>query len=161
MSSQGTFNIFWYKINSDNIEYLSSSSFVLNSDNYGYALIPSLNGIYGDLAFTVGNGLIQFKPEQVSDVKSSYSKNVQLRDNSIEDHCDIEIFPNPTNGKIEIETNGGVIINSLKIYNQTGKLIEENIVNQNFLDISYLPDGLYYIHINYEDMTIIRKIVKQ
>jgi hypothetical protein len=72
----------------------------------------------------------------------------ELEDNLI-------IYPNPTNGKININKKVDV-----RIINMLGDMIirEDNI---NVLDVSYLTPGVYSIQIIYNNKVINRKIIKE
>ena len=57
----------------------------------------------------------------------------------------ISIYPVPTNGIVHIQTYG-IEINTINIYNVLGKKVR-TIKNQNQIDISKYPNGLYLIEI--------------
>lgn len=74
----------------------------------------------------------------------------------------IEIFPNPTNGKIQINVMGSnlehlEIYNILggRVYSQTGTLSKSEI------DLSSQPQGVYFVKIYNEERSYTKKIVKQ
>jgi len=74
----------------------------------------------------------------------------------INDHTEtsnIQIYPNPSNGLINIET--GNSIQQIYIYNNIGSL---NLVSQNTtINMSELPSGIYYISVQFESGEIERK----
>ncbi len=72
----------------------------------------------------------------------------------------INIYPNPTNGLINIETFGQRI-NSLELFNAKGsKVYYLNKFNDN-IDISNQPKGIYFLKIkNIDNKIILKKIVK-
>ena len=67
----------------------------------------------------------------------------------------IIIYPNPTNGKININKKVDV-----RIINMLGDMIirEDDV---NVLDVSYLIPGVYSIQIIYDNKVINRKIIKE
>ncbi len=75
----------------------------------------------------------------------------------------LKIYPNPTKGQLTIsglETfNYTSLPQTIEIYNYTGYLVETNlrVCPNNTIDISHLPAGVYFIHINGERV----KVVKQ
>jgi bilirubin oxidase len=71
----------------------------------------------------------------------------------------ISIYPNPTNGIVNITTNG---INELKIYNVLGELIyTETKIGTNELQIntSQWSKGIYTIQVNSKGNTINKKLI--
>ncbi len=72
----------------------------------------------------------------------------------------IQIFPNPSNG---IFTIAGDDIVSIDIINIKGEIIrsDQNISQKNNnLDISDMPNGIYFIKINSKLSSELRKIIK-
>tara|TARA_B100001142_G_scaffold330264_1_gene397429 strand:- start:982 stop:4509 length:3528 start_codon:yes stop_codon:yes gene_type:complete len=75
-----------------------------------------------------------------------------------------KIYPNPTNGILSIQGLSNYN-NSLRIYNKLGELIlyeklnfEGVIAKQ--IDISQLPAGIYFVHIEGSKEKVIKKLVK-
>jgi photosystem II stability/assembly factor-like uncharacterized protein len=90
---------------------------------------------------------------------------------------DIVLFPNPTWGKFQItstirqladQTNSKIQIQNFEIIDLYGKsmtIINNRTIEQLNsgtleLDISHLPSGIYFIRINLENQTIVKKIIK-
>ncbi|MCR9287289.1 MAG: T9SS type A sorting domain-containing protein [Bacteroidetes bacterium] len=72
----------------------------------------------------------------------------------------IQIFPNPTSGELEIvgeELEGATI----KIFDNMGKQVQSLILSKQELDISDLPNGMYFIQINQEGRLFESKIIKE
>ncbi len=68
------------------------------------------------------------------------------------------IYPNPVNGTVHINTNNQPVKN-IRLFNIYGKLIREYSTNN--LSVSTLPNGVYYIIIETNVSTFTRKFVKQ
>jgi hypothetical protein len=74
----------------------------------------------------------------------------------------LKVYPNPTSGELRIE-NGELKINSVEIYDITGKKIPTpkfSTINSQFsikLDILNLPQGTYLLKINNETVKVIKK----
>jgi hypothetical protein len=72
----------------------------------------------------------------------------------------LQLFPNPTNGKLYI--NGIPVLNRnivINIYSETGKLLSSAVAN-NPVDISGLPPGIYLAKLLEADLTLLnQKIV--
>ena len=68
----------------------------------------------------------------------------------------INIYPNPTNGLININTNEN--INSISIYNIIGKQVL-NTIDKETINISSLEDGIYFIDITTEKGIYTQRII--
>lgn len=103
------------------------------------------------------NGTSIYSPDGdscVLDIAVGYADNYTFDDN-------FYVYPNPTHGKLVI-TNAGVqlISNQIEIINSFGQrlLIQKN---SSSIDISNLPNGIYFVRIRFNDSsTITKKIVK-
>lgn len=71
------------------------------------------------------------------------------------------VFPNPTNGSINISVPQAEDAN-IKIYNVLGEVVYDNIMNGTRMEIS-LPEapGVYHIEVSYGNRLFYRKVVKQ
>lgn len=69
-----------------------------------------------------------------------------------EDLTDLKTFPNPVNNILHLQTNAS--IKQISIYNSIGKELIKTQINQNMLDVSNLPVGLYIIKIQTENGAI-------
>jgi hypothetical protein len=73
---------------------------------------------------------------------------------------ELQVYPNPTNNQVNVICNANAIGSIYQVFNQlgitliTGKLFTE----QNTIDLSNLPDGLYFIYSEYSKLPF--KIVK-
>jgi len=73
------------------------------------------------------------------------------------------IFPNPTSGKVVIETVDPVLQNStVSLINLEGKVLSNGKLNDNKLefDLSNLENGMYLISTDYKGEKSVRKIIK-
>ncbi len=72
----------------------------------------------------------------------------------------IEIIPK-SSYQILVTIESEFEIISLKVYNPTGQIIVEEEVNKNIykLDVSQLNPGIYFLQIEFEDETILEKII--
>ena len=72
----------------------------------------------------------------------------------------VKLYPNPANNVLFVETD--IIENSsLSLFDVTGKKIYniENIAGLNTLDVSNLPEGMYFIRISNSEKSLDRKII--
>lgn len=78
----------------------------------------------------------------------------------VEEQNNISVYPNPTDGRIFIKKNGNEEI-SLVVYDLLGELVFQTIsVNSSSVDLSYLPNGIYFMNIRGDKQTITKKIIK-
>ena len=83
----------------------------------------------------------------------------------VETQCiaSLQVFPNPTTGKLRIE-NGELRIENLSIFDVYGRRqkIEYRIsdIGKSDINISHLQSGIYFIKIKTENQTITKKIIK-
>jgi transglutaminase/protease-like cytokinesis protein 3 len=75
----------------------------------------------------------------------------------------IEIFPNPSGDYINIQLPEALKRSKVTILNIQGKtIITNNIDNeQNQLDVSHLPSGVYIVRIESKQHSILKKFIKQ
>ena len=87
---------------------------------------------------------------------------------------DVKIYPNPTNSILHVETRLIASVQNIEILDMMGRMVETRLIasvqdgttslgvtSTLRLDISHLPTGIYFIRIQTENGTIMRKIVKQ
>ncbi|GAA4773624.1 MULTISPECIES: T9SS type A sorting domain-containing protein [Flavobacterium] len=82
--------------------------------------------------------------------------------NKIDDNYDlISVYPNPTNGVFKININEENA--NYKIYNSNGNIVQSKflIKDENLIDLSNEPKGIYLINIHIKNKIILKKIVKQ
>jgi hypothetical protein len=108
-----------------------------------------------------GNGYVQLNNQFFS---GEYNDQLQLDlcqvisvENIYENN--IEVFPNPSSGYIHIQSID--IINSIKIYNIHGKLLDTYIFNTETVHLSLesLEKGLYLLQLNTNKENSIKKII--
>lgn len=80
--------------------------------------------------------------------------------NETSENSDIKLYPNPVAQTLYLETNQ-LKVHKIRVYTLTGEqliLIPNNIKS---IDLSHLSSGVYVIHIETENRTFYRKIVKE
>lgn len=70
---------------------------------------------------------------------------------------DINIFPNPTTGIVNIEAEG---LNKVVVYDVTGRMMM-SVANESTIDISNLEAGVYFFSVETENGSAMRKLVKE
>ena len=97
------------------------------------------------------------------DLTSNYVSTQQECDNLSNETFTINngiiVYPNPTNGILNINSNNNIIKNII-IYDLLGKVVLEKSNNFEQLNISNLTNGLYLLKITRENEIFIMKIIK-
>ncbi|GAA0872908.1 hypothetical protein GCM10009117_20550 [Gangjinia marincola] len=69
------------------------------------------------------------------------------------------IYPNPAKDVVTISSE--VVIDKVEVFNLQGKQILTANLQQNQLDVSFLPPGIYFIHLSSVEGIAIKKLVKE
>jgi len=106
------------------------------------------------MAATLNNYRLSLKNSNVSiDCSGNSPTSVSL--NKIDK---IEIFPNPSSGKINIKTENK--IQSIDIFNLVGECVYSNYnIDNNIFDISKNPNGVYFLNILTNQKNYTKKII--
>ena len=73
---------------------------------------------------------------------------------------ELHIYPNPANNTINIEYDGSADQASYFLINPHGSVVMSGYLNNNNIDISAIPDGLYFLHVIIDDNQKVSKIIK-
>ena len=131
----------WYDNNNDPINGATDSIFIPLAMGVYYVRVTDTNACSAD----------------------SYS--IQYTISTIEDYSSsINIFPNPTNGNITINSEYG--IKTIELYNTIGNELlsvnnNENKITKTQLDLSTFAKGVYFIKINIDNQIINQRIILQ
>ena len=73
----------------------------------------------------------------------------------------ISVYPNPANDFVKISANDN--INSVKVYNCLGMMVEEIEVNANEVELntSEYNTGIYFVNVQTENGNLVKKVVKK
>lgn len=84
-----------------------------------------------------------------------------LSNNSFDNYLNIQLIPNPTNDIVIIELEEEN--NSIKIFDQAGKCVLEQISNtsRTQINLTTLTSGLYFIQVSSNKKIFTRKVIKQ
>jgi ELWxxDGT repeat protein len=160
-------NLFFIKeFYSDKVWYvnnnLQSTNFfqinILNSNNFSnYYGVSDINNLNNNLLFDgitqeSGNELYYSNIQSVLNTENYTNENVQFNK--------IKVYPNPSNGYINLLISDNSKLTNIYIYNTLG----ENIFNlkpesSNSIDLSTLNSGIYFIKIITENYYEIKKII--
>jgi len=80
---------------------------------------------------------------------------------NIEKKETLSIYPNPANSFINIKSNNDEIINKIQIVSLSGKIINDNIVNETSitLNINELENGIYILKLYIKADCIVKKLI--
>lgn len=81
--------------------------------------------------------------------------------NDVELQKSITIYPNPSNGEIFINNSKNSNIETVEIFDVTGKKLKKfhDITNNKAIRFNSLKSGLYFVKINYGSRSIIKKLI--
>ena len=78
------------------------------------------------------------------------------------ENSSLTIYPNPSNGQFQIESDQGQIIEKIQIHSTDGRLVytsKKVNASKTTLNIPNLPRGIYYLKANFGSSSIFEKIV--
>ena len=118
---------------------------------------PSMAGTINVGTVTIENNDCDQNPF-IYDVMGESSSTLGLTDF---DRDGFSISPNPTNGPLQIQTNGNFTINSINIYDLNGKrLFSESYDNESRINLDLCHhSGLYIIEIQTSNSLVLKKLV--
>ncbi len=67
------------------------------------------------------------------------------------------IYPNPAEDRVYIDSSDILIGKKFKIYNNLGQLVAEDVINNNYVSIKRLKQGVYFIIIDSNSHKLIKK----
>ncbi len=112
-----------------------------------------------DEAPLVGKNYYRLKQLDL-DGKFEYSNIVELTTQKSTD-LKINLYPNPTNGLLQIEGLEAIGNAHIDVIDFVGKTVMQRTLKQNQLDISVLPKGSYMVRIISDSQIVVRKIIKR
>jgi hypothetical protein len=73
----------------------------------------------------------------------------------------VALYPNPTTGNLFVQLNAIETINAV-VYDAQGKLIAtiNNLKNGSVIDLTSVETGIYMIHLNAENASMIQRVIK-
>jgi hypothetical protein len=123
----------------------------------------------GSSSFSIGQTFVETQIDTSGVVSQGVQQpyewlTLEIKDSVIAKHFDLNLYPNPTSGKINLIYNGNLPNDLIAlIYDSNGKLLKEERVaeKQTSFDITTWPVGVYYLRINAGNQKIITyKIIK-
>lgn len=130
-----------------------------NSKGYiAYKIKPKSTVQIGDIMS--GNASIYFDynpPIITNTVSTEVIDTLSIDDFSFDNG--LAIYPNPTNDYFKVEKSSNVNIESIRIYNISGKLVKEFTESERY-NVSNLNSGFYFLRIKTDKSQTIKKLVK-
>ena len=108
-------------------------------------------GAWGNMDINAGEEAWLFFQKYIDDILSSNSYSFLEKN--------IDVFPNPTNGLLHIESNNLFEILEVTLYNTLGTTIEINPSNES-IDLSDINTGIYFLSVKTSKGMITKKIVR-
>ncbi len=113
--------------------------------------------------FLVGDtNIITYTVTDVNGCSNSASKTVFVADGTVGvetiEALQVEVFPNPTSGIINLK---GAEIDRIEVLDIHGRVLQVEKNNTSFIDISSLPAGFYFIKIEIDGRVASTRIVKE
>jgi CubicO group peptidase (beta-lactamase class C family) len=79
--------------------------------------------------------------------------------------ANIVIFPNPTNSKITLQNNGNISLKNAVILDVNGRILQTinlvNMSNQKEVSLLNYANGVYFIKINSNNGSVVKRLIKQ
>jgi hypothetical protein len=72
----------------------------------------------------------------------------------------LSVYPNPANSILNINFPGGFKNQNYSIYDVSGKLVLNGVINQNSINIESLTDGIYFLELNSDKNSDRMKFIK-
>ena len=177
------FYMYWW--GSDSTEFVSSMRMLINGEQFGEQFHPDtytddpyltynydlsqLAGTYFEFCFQSKNYQDDLNDNSIffpydTDGDNTYLDNIRFVDQLFtgvkeSETNDFTIYPNPANDEIFIDTDKGVLISEINIFNQVGQKVLHNTNPANPLDISTIGKGLYIIEIVSDEITVLEKLI--
>lgn len=86
---------------------------------------------------------------------------LEEREERKEESIEVLLFPNPTSGKVRIQSNLPIEELEILIYDSYGRKVMKPLVSDaKVIDLEYLQSGLYLVAIHYENKVRIEKVIK-
>ena len=138
--------------------YIIAGGTLLPCETYYWRINPVFQGVNGD-SVVLSCQIYSFT------TMGCLPKSIKI-DNNPEDvkglniNSNIKVYPNPTNGELQIET-GGLQIESIEILDALGRIQKVEALKNGAINISNLPAGNYFIRIKTEEGTITEQIIRK
>ena len=88
------------------------------------------------------------------------SQILEERQHTLTEPTELTLYPNPVSDELFLEFNNSSIINSIKVYDQLGRIVRYARNDIRSIPLSNLSNGVYIIVVETEERIFKRKIIK-
>ena len=126
------------------------------SDKFGAALAISSDGE----RFIVG-GFLNDDAGQSAGHAKVYDMRITSNNNSLEQVNQVKLFPNPTEGVLYLDNFTADQFDLIRIYDLTGKLVLRPTFQNNRINLSVLPTGVYVVQLISNENQSFSQLIKK
>ncbi|MFT6842651.1 MAG: hypothetical protein ACJASR_001420 [Psychroserpens sp.] len=95
------------------------------------------------------------------DSQTIFSEDCSLNIIDIESITSISIYPNPVIDVLKINSQDGLRIKSLKLYDYLGRLVAQKLKDLNLIDASHVQSGVFFLRIETDNGVLFKKLIKE
>ncbi len=125
-------------------DYMTGQSIEVNDTNETITLAPGSYGIYSDQP--IDNSFERMSENFLTSIGSQPMESLIF-------------YPNPSTDRI-IFTGGVVAGTAYRIYNLSGRIIQQGLIKDNIVNIAHLPIGTFIVQVKSRDQLFIHKLIK-
>lgn len=157
--------------------FSNATSFDQALDNWDVSNVKNMEFMFAD-ASVFDQDISGWCVEQIPTAPTNFSLNSPLQDSfkpdwgatctlSIQDNelAELELYPNPTLGKVYFNLPDGMEIERIEVFNMLGQKVKEKAVivqDDVFIDLSELAGGNYFIQVLTRDnQQLTSRLIKQ
>ncbi len=131
-------------------QLISSAGMSVNTSNYiiDFAIGETIIGDYNGDNISFFNGIL-------------FSENKISTSNSSQKESSLKLYPNPVDDVMIIDGIDIADVNNVKVYDLTGKLVKNLKIKTNQIEVKNIPQGVYILIIQTENLTYQEKIIKK
>jgi hypothetical protein len=134
---------------------INKSDWSVFSETNDYSYNPSQSFVTNEQIAIYYKGKLIFGEEPVSAAEYNHMVGLENDDKEI-----FSVYPNPVTDNLTIQFNPGSL---LTITSVSGEIVWQEKVSQSIttIDLKELPTGIYIVQMQYENMHIVKRIIKE
>ena len=156
----GQYGQMGYSVNGGPIFYLDDTfPLVSNGVTVDLQLTGQQNNWdYYEITFTGLVSTITHEPFESGITEICVEEEILSTENYIKNEIEINVYPNPTNNRITVDSD--VKIESVQLIGMNGQIINKQLDNNNRIDLSELTSGVYILNIFTNEGVVRKRIMK-